>query len=130
MRAIAPELASVAGKQDDVIIAEPGFKWVSKWQVGKPYVIVKYYNGDDQLVGIYCDVCRPVKQTEDGLEYEDLYLDVWMAACSKEPVILDENELREAFEQGFLNKADVGFARSVALVLVEKLKNNGPELQF
>lgn len=116
--------------QDDVIIARPGYKWVSKWQVGKSYVIVRYYTNEDVLIGVYCDVCHPVTKNEGGLEYLDLYLDVWWAAGNGKPVVLDEDELQEALELKYVTEADAEFARATAQELVTKIQNKDQELQF
>jgi predicted RNA-binding protein associated with RNAse of E/G family len=51
-------------EEGNTIIARPGYKWVSKWQVGKPYVIVKFYDSEEALIGIYCDVCHPATRNQ------------------------------------------------------------------
>lgn len=117
-------------KEGSTIIARPGYKWVSKWQLGKPYVIVKFYNDNDDLIGTYCDVCHPITKNKDGLEYKDLYLDVWCINGQVEPKILDEDELQEALENNYVSEKDVQFAYNVAKELIDKIKNKSLELQF
>lgn len=117
-------------KEGEVVIARPGYKWVSKWQVGKPYVIVKYYDDKGSPIGIYCDVCHPVRKNDSGLEYFDLYLDVWQPNGGTKPRILDEDELQEAFKQGYISKEEFDFAHSVARELIDKIKHQDSELQF
>lgn len=117
-------------KEGDIVIARPGYKWVSKWQAGKPYVLVRFYSDKEALIGIYCDVCHPVRQNEGGMEYLDLYLDVWKESGREEPEVLDEDELQEALRQGYVNDVDYDFAHTVADELITKIMNDSPELQF
>ncbi len=117
-------------REGDTVIAKPGYKWISKWQVGKPYVIVKFYDNNENLVGVYCDVCHPVRRIENRLEYQDLYLDVWWTPKSSEPVVLDEDELQEALERKYVSSEDAEFAKSIAQELINKISENHPELQF
>ncbi|HSX28432.1 MAG TPA: DUF402 domain-containing protein [Candidatus Saccharimonadales bacterium] len=116
-------------QEGDVVIAEPGYKWVTKWETGKPYIINKFHNASGQLVGVYCDVARPIRLTKDGFEFDDLYLDVWQIP-GKDPIILDEDELEAALEAGYISADEAAEARRIALFLVKELQNNKDFLIF
>lgn len=112
--------------QDDIVTALPGYKWLTIWEAGKPYVITKYYDDKANLIGVYCDICRPVERVDSGFEFFDLYLDVWMVP-GQAPVILDEDELKEALEAGYVTKTEADQASLVAQVLVRTLTDH-PEI--
>lgn len=116
-------------KQDDTIIAEEGYKWVTRWGVGKPYTINKFYDNNGKLIGIYCDVARPVQPIIGGFEFYDLYLDVWQVAG--QPIrVLDEEELQDALEAGYITTLEAHNAQIVAIGLVTLLEEGSKILQF
>lgn len=116
-------------QQDDTIIALPGYVWRTRWEVGKPYIINKYLNDKGELVGIYCDISRPVEKTRDGFAFDDLYLDVWQIPGS-EPVILDEDELEDAVKAGYISSEEADTAREEAGRIKELLLTKPDILDF
>lgn len=88
--------------EGSTIIAEQGYIWKTKWEVGKPYVITKFQDAASNLIAVYCDVARPVEVIEGGFTFVDLYLDVWQVV-GKDAVILDENELQDAVEAEYVS---------------------------
>lgn len=116
-------------QQDDTIIALPGFVWRTRWEVGKPYIINKYLNERGELVGIYCDICRPVEKEGDGFAFDDLYLDVWQIP-GEEPTILDEDELVESVRAGFLSEEEANTTREIAVQIKELLLTRPDLLNF
>ncbi len=116
-------------QEGDTIIALPAYKWVTRWEAGKPYIINKFYDDANHLVGIYCDVARPVRQIEGGFEFDDLYLDVWWAT-GKPISVLDEDELQEALGAGYITTNEAVEAHRVAKELIELLKQQSEILQF
>jgi len=97
-------------QQDDTVIALPGYIWRTRWEVGRPYIINKFFDNNGHLVGIYCDICRPVEKIGGGLAFDDLYLDVWQVP-GYEPVILDEYELDEAISAGYVRSEEAAVIR-------------------
>ncbi len=66
------------------------------------YFTDRWYNAfeifdrdDGTLKGWYCNVSTPARITEGVVEYEDLYLDVWMEPAGKQTV-LDRDEFEAA----------------------------------
>lgn len=116
-------------QQDNTIIALPGYVWRTRWEVGKPYIINKYLDDKRKLIGIYCDINRPVEKTKDGFAFDDLYLDVWQIPGSK-PVVLDEDELEEAVKAGYISKKEAGWAHKEALKVMELLLTRPDLLEF
>lgn len=109
--------------QEGIIIANPGYKWVSMWEEGKNHVIEKMFDNKGHLIGIYCDICSPVKKSSDGYEFEDWYLDVWQPANQK-PQLLDEDELETAMRVGYLLEEQIDTARQTAIQLLTGLERD------
>jgi len=109
--------------QGEIITAKPGYKWISKWEEGKNYVIDKVIDEKGNLVAIYCDICAPVKKIAEGYEFEDWYLDVWQPVNQK-PQLLDEDELEAALKSGYLTQEQVSIARKTAEYLLNYLEKN------
>lgn len=116
-------------KEGETIIAEPGYSWVTKWQVGKPYVLTKFFNAEANLVGTYCDISRPVERIGDEFSFTDLYLDVWQPA-GKEPIILDQDELEEATKASYITQEEAERARAVAASVLANLKSDPSFIDF
>lgn len=106
--------------ESGAIIADQGYKWVTRWEAGKPYIITKFFDEKGELVGVYCDVSRPVKRVEGGFAFDDLYLDVWMVP-GREPIILDEDELKAAIAARYVTQAEADHAMRVARALQNDL---------
>jgi len=113
---------------DDLVVAKPGYRWITKWEEGKNYVITRILNEKGDWVGTYCDICSPVKKIEDtrligndeGFEFEDWYLDVWQPANEK-PGLLDEDELEEAVADGHITREQAEVAMEAAAKVIEIL---------
>ena len=115
--------------ESGVTIAQEGYVWVTKWEVGKPYIITKFLNEAGELVGVYCDVSTPVKRNDNTFEFIDLYLDVWRET-GQSPRILDEDELQDAVSASYISKKDADSALAVAKQLVQELAGNSKLLDF
>lgn len=92
-------------QEGDVIIADEGYQWQTRWEVGRPYIITKFYDIRSREIGTYCDVARPVERLPNGFAFDDLYLDVWQPFGEK-AVLLDEDELAQALGTGHITQAE------------------------
>jgi predicted RNA-binding protein associated with RNAse of E/G family len=113
----------------DFTIAQTGFIWKSRWEVGKPYVVTRIFDGGGVHIATYCDVTSPVVRMDDHYECNDLYLDVWVRT-GQTPVILDEEELEEAREVGYLSSSDVTAVHLAAGQLIAMFACDSPDLIF
>ncbi len=109
--------------ESNTILANTGYVWITKWEVGKNYIITKMFNTKHELVGIYCDISSPIAKTENGFEMIDWYLDVWQEA-GKKPILFDEDELEEALKAGYVSEQEVKVAKDTAMFLINKLNNS------
>jgi GrpB-like predicted nucleotidyltransferase (UPF0157 family)/predicted RNA-binding protein associated with RNAse of E/G family len=71
---------------------------------GKWFSIVKVRDLNGEHTGYYCDITTPPKRCDDGtVEVTDLFLDLWVSPNLKRRV-LDEEELEEALEKGWISR--------------------------
>jgi GrpB-like predicted nucleotidyltransferase (UPF0157 family)/protein associated with RNAse G/E len=71
---------------------------------GKWFSIAKVRNLHGKHTGYYCDITTPPKRLEDGsIEVTDLFLDLWVSPDLKYKV-LDQDELEEAMEKGWISR--------------------------
>jgi predicted RNA-binding protein associated with RNAse of E/G family len=110
-------------RQDNTIIAMPGYKWITHWEVGKPYIVSRFYDAKGNYIATYCDVARPLRRVDGGFETDDLYLDAWQIAGTA-PIILDEDELEMAIVAGYISKEEAIVAGQVAEALCRMLHDD------
>lgn len=87
---------------------------------GEWHDLGKVYTPDGKLAGYYCDIIRPPRRTADGLEIEDLFLDLWIFPAGRH-IVLDEEEFEEALEQGWLTEELAARAKGELDGLIEQL---------
>jgi predicted RNA-binding protein associated with RNAse of E/G family len=104
------------------VIAQKDYRWVTKWETSKPYIITKFYDDSNKLIGTYCDISSCVQRVENGFEFYDMYLDVWQTP-NNDPVILDVDELEAALAAGFITPEEARDARRAAKKVIELIKN-------
>lgn len=79
----------------------------------EPYSVFLFTNVDGSFRGWYVNLERPQQRSGLGFDYEDELLDVW-AQLGAEPELLDEDELEEAVERGFVAADRAGEVRATA----------------
>ncbi len=106
-----------------IIIADNGYSWVKKWQIGANYCMRKTFNDKKELVAIYVDICSPVTKSRGQYGFVDWYLDVWVDLINqKQPILLDEDEFILALHANYLSKAEEQTTRSTAEFVMNALK--------
>jgi len=80
---------------------------------GDPFSVFLFTNHDGSFRGWYVNIERPQQRTTLGFDYEDELLDVWVA-LGAEPELLDDDELDEAVERGFVSPGRATQIRDVA----------------
>jgi hypothetical protein len=93
------------------------FEMLKKWfSVGK----IRDLNG--KHTGYYCDIITPPRLLEDGVvEITDLFLDLWVSPDLRYKV-LDEEELEEALEKGWITRQLYEKSRMALEKLVTSVK--------
>lgn len=88
---------------DEVVLAT-GFQIVYFELIGKWFTIGKIRDLEGKHTGYYCDIVTPSKLLDDsGVELTDLFLDLWVSPDLKYKV-LDEEELENALQKGWITK--------------------------
>lgn len=73
------------------VILEPGDQWTERFFADRWYNIFEIRAGNGRLKGWYCNVTRPAHISETTVAWEDLALDLWVAADGT-TLVLDEDE--------------------------------------
>ena len=78
------------------LMLKRGDRWVETYLEDRWYNVMEIFDREDgALKGRYCNVTRPPQFGEGRVEYQDLYLDLWVAADGTQHV-LDEDEFQAA----------------------------------
>ena len=114
------------GRQKDIV--KEGFKWLQITGRNSPYHITVLFGEDDAFKEVYFDIIRNTDFSDpENPSFEDLFLDV-VYDISGKISILDEEELREAVENGDLDGEEEKEIYQKAEELCLYLKEHGREL--
>ncbi len=109
-------------------ILDNGYKWLEFYDYNSKIKLSAIYNEKSEIVEWYFDIAREIGK-EHGIPYEDdLYLDV-VVTPSGEIKLLDEDELKEAYDRLEISKKDYDMAYAEANKLMELLEENKKELK-
>ena len=105
---------------DGAVALEPGSPIVWFSFPGAWHDVGRFHRADGTFTGLYANVLTPVEGIEGaGWVTTDLFLDVWIPATGGDARILDEDELQDALERGWIDAATASRARAEATRLVE-----------
>ena len=109
-------------------ILDNNYKWLEFYNYDSRIKLTAIYNENNEIIEWYFDVAREIGK-ENGVPYEDdLYLDV-VVTPSGDVILLDEDELKEAFDKKEMTKEEYDEAYKIANDLMGKLKDNKDKLQ-
>jgi Ribonuclease G/E len=81
---------------------------MSSWRI-----VHEYYTSSGDPLGIYVNINTPPEVEEDSIKYVDLYIDVVLKP-SKDPEIVDQDQLDKAYEELLITKELYGKALAEA----------------
>ena len=84
---------------------------------GRSYEVGSVYDADGAFLGYYTNFVQPPRPDTAVWHLTDLFLDVWQAPDGP-PRLLDEDELTEAAEQGWVRSEDVARTRAEAAAVL------------
>jgi len=96
--------AEQPGRIKDIVLPA-GSTTIAHYWTGRGYVLWRMYGPDSALIGTLFHICRDVTITETSVQYLDLIVDIWIPAQG-EPLVLDEDELEECWEQGLVSNEE------------------------
>ena len=109
--------------QENVCIRDNNFEWIEVYPTDGKYAITIMYDDKGNLIEWYFDISKNIG-LENGIPYEDdLYLDL-IITPKGEKIVVDEDELLSAKENGDITQEDVYGAYKVLEELDEKYVNN------
>ncbi len=109
-------------------IMDNNYKWLEFYDYNSKIKLTAIYDENKQIIEWYFDIARRIGK-ENNVPYEDdLYLDV-VVTPTGEIILLDEDELQDAYDRLEVNKEDYNMAYHEANQLIKKLENNKDKLE-
>ncbi|SET50507.1 hypothetical protein SAMN05216389_11321 [Oceanobacillus limi] len=101
MHSVTHPLTFCYGKKN-VCIVDNGYSWLQHFPEEKYYSITTAFDEEGEIVQWYIDIIRESGIEDDRLWFDDLYLDI-VVLPTGEVILLDEEELEEAYKKGVIN---------------------------
>lgn len=99
--------------ENGVCLQDNNYKWLEFYDYNAKVLLTAMYNQNNEIIEWYFDIARSIGK-ENNIPYEDdLYLDV-LIKSNGEIVLLDENELKEAYERLEITKEEYDEAYKTA----------------
>lgn len=112
---------------NNICIKDENYEWFEVYPDNGKYAITIMFDDNNNLIEWYFDISKKVG-VENGIPFEDdLYLDMIITPTG-EKIVIDENELLEAFNNGNITQEDVDSAYQTLSYLENKYVNNLEEL--
>ena len=109
-------------------IMDNNYKWLEFYDYSSKVKLTAIYDENSEIIEWYFDIARKIGK-DNGIPYEDdLYLDV-VVTPSGDVILLDEDELKEAFNKREMTREEFENAYKEAEQLMNKLKNNKDKLK-
>lgn len=109
-------------------IMDNNYKWLEFYDYNSKVKLTAIYDENNEIIEWYFDIARKIGK-ENGVPFEDdLYLDV-VVTSNGDISLLDEDELKEAFDRFEVNKEDYDMAYNEAEQLMNILKDNKEKLK-
>lgn len=119
---LQPSKPLVVGGEE---VLAAGYQAVWFLYKGEPWDIARIYRPDGSWAGYYADVLEPVKwEGADPRTLQpvvDLFLDLWITPAG-EVLLLDEDELAAAIEDGWVSVERADWARQVARNMLQAVE--------
>ena len=114
--------------ENGICIQDSNYKWLEFYDYNSKIMLTAMYNEKNEIIEWYFDIARGIGK-ENGMPYEDdLYLDVVLTPKG-EVILLDEDELKEAYERKEMTKEEYDEAYKVANDLMDKIKGKEKEVK-
>jgi len=103
-------------------LADKGYLWMQHFPRGEHFVVTTMFDDKGQVVLWYIDVCKTQGLTDQQVPwFDDLYLDI-VVLPTGEILLLDEDELEEALDDGHITQRDSNMAQKTADRLLSLIK--------
>lgn len=106
-----------------ICVIDKGYSHMQYVPFAGDYALTAFINAEKDIVQWYFDIISGCGVDEKGIPfYDDMYLDVILLPNS-EFYLVDEDELKEALEEGKITKTQFDMAYKAAYDLIEKIKS-------
>lgn len=114
--------------ENGVCLQDNNYKWLEFYNYNAKILLTAIYNQKNEIIEWYFDIARSIGK-ENNIPYEDdLYLDI-VVTSNGEIILLDEDELKEAYERLEITKEEYYEAYKTAKDLINKVKGNEEKLK-
>ncbi len=114
--------------ENGVCLQDSNYKWLEFYNYNAKVLLTAMYNENNEIIEWYFDIARSIGK-ENNIPYEDdLYLDI-LVTSNGEIILLDEDELKEAYERLEITKEEYDEAYKIANDLMQKVKGNEEKLK-
>lgn len=111
-----------------IYIANNNYKWLEFYDYNSKVRLTTIYNENNEIVEWYFDIARKIGK-EKGIPYEDdLYLDVVLTPDGK-TILLDEDELEQAYKMRELTKEEYEEVKKQANDLMKRINGKHKEIK-
>ncbi len=86
------------------VAKEPGDIAITKMNTGSWMIVHEYTSRDGRLLGYYANINTPPEIGFERIRYIDLHIDV-VKRPGEDPIIIDKDELDEAYNRGYVTRA-------------------------
>ncbi len=109
-------------------IMDNDYRWLEFYDYFSKVKLTAIYDENNEIIEWYFDIAREIGK-DNGIPYEDdLYLDI-VVTPSGDVILLDEDELKEAYNKREITREEFENAYKEAEQLMNKLKNNKNKLK-
>ncbi|WP_313891637.1 DUF402 domain-containing protein [Psychrobacillus sp.] len=107
--------------EKNICIVDNGYMWLQHYPIGKNYSVTSMFDASGEIVQWYIDICYEIGIEHNVPWLDDLFLDIVVLA-NGEIILLDEDELEEALENGSIDKAMYNLAWDEANRITDLIK--------
>lgn len=107
-----------------ITIADKNYRWLQFAPKNENWWLTVLFDDKEQLIESYFDITKINNfDDEDNPTFIDMFLDVILAK-ERDPIILDEEELKEALDNNLITKEEYDFAFLVAKNIIKGYNKN------
>lgn len=117
------KMSSPAFLENGLCVRDNNYKWLQFYDDTSKICLTTIYDEKNEIVEWYFDIAREIGKENDVPYEDDLYLDVVLKP-NGEVTLLDEDELKEAFERMEMTKQEFDKVYEIAKNLMKKLQGN------
>ena len=109
-------------------IMDNNYKWLEFYDYSSKIKLTAIYDENSEIVEWYFDIAREIGKDNEIPYEDDLYLDV-VVTPNGDIMLLDEDELKEAYNKREMTREEFENAYKEVEQLMDKLKNNKDKLK-